>query len=186
VAFLRERKSSDEQELSTLERNIADLDRRSVESEGLGDSLQVTLTTLYDALERCVHDDLPFRLEEREPRLSELKNDLSRPDNSPAEKIRRLLQVYQIEAAYGATADVMEQPVTLGADTFPARVLRVGRLALFWRTKDGRRVGRYDRSARSWVELGSMYRKSIGQAFDMVERRRPIEAISLPVGRIDP
>jgi len=65
-------------------------------------------------------------------------------------------------------------------------VLRLGRVALFWRTPDGARAGVYDPGAAAWVERDSGERRRIGLALEMATRTRPIEVVDLPLGRIAP
>lgn len=186
VAFLKDRKATDEERVAALDQSLADLERRIAEWNGLDDSLQVALKSLCGVLEPGVLDDLPFRAGDRQMRLAELESDVARPDASPAEKVGRLFDLLQTEAAYGITSDVSEQKVAVGADTLFAQVLRVGNLSLLWRTPDGKRGGRYDRATNSWIELPANSRGRIKRAIDMASRKRPVEVISLPVGRIQP
>jgi hypothetical protein len=59
-------------------------------------------------------------------------------------------------------------------------------LSVFWQTPDGERVGEYDRVTNRWVEISGKYVRSISAAVEMAEKRRPIELLRLPVGRISP
>jgi hypothetical protein len=146
----------------------------------------VTVDSLYNILERSVENSLPFRIEERRARLSDLKASLALTDTEPADKLRKLLDAFQLEATYGMTTDVIEQELTVGGETVVADVLRIGRLSLFWRSVDGKRVGRYDRAASRWVELPGKYNGTVGRAIEMVSHERPVEVLSLPLGEAQP
>ena len=126
------------------------------------------------------------RPEERAARLASLRLELARPDVSGAEKLRRLLEALQIEAGYGSTAEVYQERIVVAGDSLHVDLLRVGRLSLFWRTPDGRRVGEYDRVAAEWTELPGKYKRSIARAMEMTTRRRAFDLIALPIGRISP
>jgi hypothetical protein len=172
--------------LRGLEDRVAELERRLEESARLVAGLQDTLVTLLARLETHVAEDLPFLPDERGMRLEHLREELVRPEVEPSEKLRRLLEALQIEAQYGASAEVYQDRIAVGADTLFVDVLRLGRLSLFWRTPDGTRAGEYDRAGQRWVELPAGVRRPIGLAIEIAERRRPVELIALPLGRIRP
>jgi hypothetical protein len=184
--FLMGRKANDERQLAELRESIAELQQRMADLLRQEDAAREIVRTIDGRLEQSVHGDLPFLLVEREKRLSNLKSELALSDPAPAELLRRLLEALQFEAAYGSTADVTQQRLTVGADSVSAQVLRVGRLALFWRTEDGKRVGRYDRAAHAWVELPSKYNRGIGEAIEMTSHVRPAGIVPLPMGRMKP
>ena len=186
IAFLKDRKATDEERLSALDRTLADLEQRIARAGGLEDSVKTALGQLCDAIEPSVRGDLPYRTADRQSRFDGLKSDIENPGVFPAEKIQKLFDFLQTEAAYGITVEVAEQRIAVGADTLVAQVLRTGRLGLYWRTPNGNRAGRFDRETGAWVELGSGPRGRISRAVEMALRERPIEVIALPVGRIQP
>ena len=186
VEFLMGRKANDERQLAELSESIAELQQRMADLKRLETAVRDTVRTIDGRLEQSVHGDLPFLLAEREKRLASLKSELASSDAAPAELLRRLLEALQFEAAYGSTADVTQQRLAVGADSVSAQVVRIGRLALFWRSTDGKRAGRYDRAAQTWVELPSKYGRGIGEAIDMASHLRPAGIVSLPIGRIGP
>lgn len=186
VDFLLERKAVEEKRLTAMERSIAEMNRRLEESDRLSDSIQDTLNAIYGRLEDWVRRDLPFAKIERETRLEYLKKDLVRPDMTDADKLRRLLEVLQIEMNYGSTVEVTQQKVDIAGEDLFVDLLRVGRVSVFWRTPDGKRCGEYDRGTGGWVEFPGKRSRAIGEAMEMASRIRPVELISLPLGRIQP
>jgi hypothetical protein len=186
LAFLKDRQATDETRLAALEQSLAALERQITHSGELEDSLQSALNSICDALDPIVRGDLPFRVADRQSRLDGLRSDIASPDVPPAEKVRKVFEMLQSESAYGVTVEVAEQRVAVGADTLIAQVLRVGNLALLWRTPRGDRAGRFDRATNSWVELPANARGSIRKAIEMAERERPYDVVPLPVGRIQP
>ena len=137
-------------------------------------------------LEAWVEKDLPFLPEERAGRLRLLREGLARTDISGAEKLRQLLEALLVECEYGDTVEVYEQRIEVEGEPIFAIVFRLGRLSIFWQTPDRARVGEYDRVTNRWVELPGRYARSISAALEMAEKRRPIELLRLPVGRISP
>jgi hypothetical protein len=59
-------------------------------------------------------------------------------------------------------------------------------VSVFWRTPDGKRCGEFDRGTNQWVEFPGKYNRNIEAAMDMATRMRPVELLSLPLGRIQP
>lgn len=185
IRYLSERKAVEADRLAALDDRNTELERRLTESDRLNAVLQDTLMSIYDDLESWVKRDLPFLLDERNHRLAALRTELLRPDVAGAEKLRRVLEALQVEASYGNTVEVGQQGIVVSGVELNVDVLRMGRVSTFWRTPDGKRVGEYDRATGEWVELPSKYRRSIGQAMEMASRTRPIEILSLPLGRIE-
>jgi len=186
VAYLRERLARQQDKAAALDDAVAELNRRLDESGRLNAVIEDTLSVVLGRLERAVARDLPFLPEERGARLAGLRRELAEPDVGAAEKLRRLLEALMIEAQYGETVEVTPRTVTISGEEIHADVLRIGRLALFWRSPDGKRVGTWDPVAGQWTELGGGDSRTIGRAMEMATRMRPVELIALPLGSITP
>jgi hypothetical protein len=186
VGYLSERRAAETQKAAALQENVAELRRRLEESQRLQDSLADTLSVILERLEKWVARDLPFLPEERAMRLDLLRQELAKPDIPGSDKLRRLLETLQIEAAYGGTIEVHQDQIQMGAEELFVDVLRLGRISVFWRTPDGKRMGEFDRATGEWVELPDKYARSVGLALDMAARIRPVELVALPLGRIQP
>ena len=184
VEYLTGRKAVESKTLGALEASIAELERRLEESSRLQSSLQDTLNAILNRLDGWVESDLPFLIEERRSRISYLKEELVKPDVDGSEKMRRILEALQVEAGYGGTVEVDQQEIDINGEKLFVDVLRVGRISLFWRTPDGRRVGEFDRATAQWVELPGKFNRNIGSSMEMATRMRPVEVLSLPLGRI--
>ncbi len=186
VDYLTQRREIAEERLAALHERVAELERRLKESSRLAACLQDTLVAILRRVDCSVAHDLPFLAAERATRLASLKDDLARPDVTPAEKLRHLLEVLQIEAQYGGTVEVYQDRITVAGDSLCVDLLQLGRLSIFWRTPDGKRVGEYDRAIGQWVELPRKYRRPIDLAMEIATHRRPIGLVALPLGRLVP
>lgn len=186
VDWLTERKAAEMRRVQALESAVAELQRRLDETDRLESSIQDTLTVLLGRLEDQVDRGLPFLATEREQRLQLVAEELARPDVTSAEKLRRLLEAMQIEAGFASNIEVYQAEITVDGQPMFADILRVGRLALFWRTPDGSRVGHFDQAAGRWSELPGSEKRNIGLAMEMATRMRPFAVIELPLGRIAP
>jgi hypothetical protein len=186
VEYLEKKKAFEEKEVNELDEGIAELERRMVESVRLAEDLQDSLNVVVDHLEAWVNRDVPFLMEERQARLASVREAIARPDVTPAEKLRRVLEALQVEANYGNLADVSQEKIVVGGEEVYADIVRVGRVSIFWRSPDGKRVGEYDRASKSWIELESKYVQPINELREMVLRLRSTKVVSLPLGRIQP
>jgi hypothetical protein len=177
-----------ESRVAALVEKQNEIQRRRIETERLRDTLESHLVDSVYQLEEKIAGGLPFLPLERSERIESVKSLLSQPDVSVAEKCRRVMEVLKVEAEYGYTMEVYQKPIQVsdGTDsaTMMVDVLRVGRLAMFWRTPDGRTAGRYDRISGNWVTLPDRYLRSINDAVEVALRRRTIEMVNLPIGRI--
>lgn len=184
VQWLKERKSAETARVISLDGRISELARRLEEADRLEGSMQDTLLVILNRVEQVNVQGLPFLPEERENRLGQVRSELARPDFTAAEKLRRVLEVLQVEADYANSVEVYQGPILVDGTEIYADILRLGRVALFWQTPDMDRVGWYDQANGSFVELPSSEKRNIGRAIEMATRMRPIELIDLPLGKI--
>lgn len=184
--YLGRRETVERERVAARQARADELRRRLDESTRLKASLQDTLDAVFVRFEGAVADDQPFLPDERAARVSTLREVLARPETQPAEKLRRTLEALQVEAGYGATVEVYQDRIIADGEDLFVDVLRIGRLVLYWRTPDGKRAGWFDPGARVWTELPGRHRRNIGLALEMAARMRPVEPISLPLGRVTP
>jgi hypothetical protein len=163
-------------------------ERKIVEAGRIGENLQAHLESVVARLEENIARDLPFLPEERAGRIDEIKKLLAQPETSIAEKCRRVMEALKVEAEYGHTVEVYQQTIAIDgrASDQPvmADILRVGRLAIFWRTPDGGAVGHWDRATGKWTTLPKACRRHINDATEMALRQRTVDMVKLPLGRI--
>ncbi len=186
VAWLRERIAVEDQRATALDQRVAELERRLDESGRLQSVIQDSMVAVLQRLEKVVAADLPFLADEREARLRSLRGELARPEVNSAEKLRRLLEGLLVEAQYGETVEVTQERIGLDGQEMFVDMLRIGRLALFWRTPDGNRIGTWDPVSQAYVPLPDRHSRTLQKAMEMATRMRPVQLLSLPLGRIAP
>ena len=139
---------------------------------------------MIDALDQSVNLDIPFLMDERTERVTNLKGIMERSDVSVAEKFRKVMEAYQIENEFGWTGDYYTQSLTLddgdGPITRSFNMLRVGRVGLYFQSDDARVTGRWDNAARQWV-LDDSARNEIRKGMRMARQLIAPELISIPV-----
>lgn len=184
LAFLQERLAREDARAAALDGKVSEFERRLHESRRLQTVIQDTLDTVLGRLQSAVATDLPFLAEERATRLEFLRRTMVQPDVSAAEKLRILLEALLIEAQYGETVEAAPGTIVLDDGEIHVQILRIGRLAMFWRSPDGRRIGTWDPVRQAWIGLPGRHDRVIARALEMASRQRPTELVSLPLGRI--
>ncbi|MGH8457004.1 MAG: DUF3450 domain-containing protein, partial [Stenotrophobium sp.] len=124
----------------SLQRQLQDVDQTDQQ-------IMPLMLRMVSSLEKFVSQDLPFIKQERQERIDSLKRLMTDPSVNIAEKYRRILEAYQVEADYGRTLGAERAQV----DDRTVDVLRIGRTALFYLSIDGDSAGRWDAAAGKWV-----------------------------------
>ena len=136
---------------------------------------------MLEGLEKYVSLDTPFHIEERKQRLDLVRASLSNPKVTASEQVRQILEAYNIEAEYGRKLDAYDETIVLDGQEVVVNILRVGRLGMFYQTKDGRDTGYWDPDTQTWEEISGSYRTQIRDGIRMAKKEAPIDMLMLPV-----
>ena len=136
---------------------------------------------MIKGLEEFMALDVPFLMEERNRRLSQIKGLMEKAKVSVSEKFRRVIEAYQIENEYGRTLEAYRGVQNLDGREFTVDFLRVGRIVLVYQTLDGKKSGYWDQEKRTWKKLSSRYRRPIQQGIRMARKQIAPNLITLPV-----
>ncbi len=181
---LEENKAGLDKQLKIQHLIIAEAKRKIEEAELIRANLHSYLGSIIAQLEEGIKKDLPFLLEERNARILSIKELLSRPDKTDAEKYRRVMEALQIETVYGRTVEVYSETIDFNEQSVLVDILRLGRLSLFCRTPDKKKVAHYDQIAKKWVLLPANKWHEVGKAIEMAGHERTSDLARLPIGRI--
>ncbi len=144
--------------------------------------IQPLVLRMLEALEQFVELDVPFHSDERAERIAMLNSNMDRADISVAEKFRQILEAYKIEAEYGRKLDTYEDTLSVDGQDREVNVLRVGRIALMYQTKDTELAGAWDQKQRQWVPLDSgEYRSAILKGIRIAKKQASIDIMNLPI-----
>lgn len=171
--------------LGVEQQRIEAQQRRLEETARLRENLLVWLEGQALRLEEDVHRGLPFLQTERERRLADLQLVLADPYAPLYEQFRRVFEALLVEAEYGYSHDVYRDEIILERQPVQVDLVRVGRLALFYRTLDRSSVGVYDPATRQFRPLVSADIAAVARADALIQREIAPVLISLPVGRIE-
>lgn len=133
---------------------------------------------MLDTLENFIQIDTPFRQEERRGRVDLVRSSLAKPKVTASEQVRQVLEAYNIEAEYGRKIDTYEDKLEDGT---VVNILVIGRIGMFYQTKDERTSGRWNNETGEWEELSSTYRKPIRDGIRMAKKLAPTDMLLMPV-----
>ena len=137
---------------------------------------------MIDALSDFVKLDIPFLIEERTERVKKLRTLMDRPNVTEAEKYRLITEAYQIENEYGRTIEAYQgQLKDNDGQERDVEFLRVGRVALVYRTFDGEQIGAWDQNSRAWVDLPAQYTKSVRDGFRIARKQAAPNLFRVPI-----
>ena len=137
---------------------------------------------MVDGIDQFVQLDVPFLIEERRNRVANLRNLMQRADASPAEKVRRVLQAYQIENEYGRTIEGIRGTVaTTDGRQLTVDFLRVGRVALYYKTLDDAQIARWNQDNRTWEAIDSDFVSPIKKALSIAREQAAPDLLLLPI-----
>ncbi len=163
-----------QEEILRLKSGLEDMAEIGIRLEPYLDDLAVKIKEIND-------NDLPFSLVERERRLADLNDALNGYDVDLAEKLRRLMEVLKIEAGFGRGFEVSEEVLNKDTGETAVRVLRLGRIGLYYLTLDGAKAGWFNRELKVWEELSGGYSEAIKEALRMALKQRAFDLVCLPV-----
>ena len=124
---------------------------------------------------------MPFLKEERAERVSFLRDVMQKSDVSDAEKYRKIMEAYQIENEFGRTIEAYEGDLEVQGENREVDFLRIGRVALLYRSYDGSLVGAWDQKTGAWVELDRSYNEKIRDGLRMARKHAAPSLILAPL-----
>jgi len=182
ISWLKYQQGKHKTYIQRLRQNVADLEYKKAEAGRLDDNLAPYLEETVARLAEAVDEDMPFLPDERSQRLKHLGDWLNDYQLKPSEKLRRILQALQVEAGYGRDLQTTDAVLDLSAiGETEVSLLRIGRVAMYYLSLDGTRVGRWNGDTRQWEPLDKSHIRTIRRVLDMAERKRSVEIVRIPL-----
>jgi len=137
---------------------------------------------MLDALESFVALDTPFLMKERTERVARLREMMERSDVAAAEKLRRVIEGYQIENDYGRTIEAYKGSTEVGGKELEVDFLRIGRVALLYQTVGGATTGAWDKAEGAFIELPpETYKAQVAQGLKVARKQVAPDLMIIPV-----
>lgn len=168
------------------------VDNQQQEINALGDSISKVslierqivplMMQMVETLAEFVGLDAPFLPEERNQRVTRLREMMERSDVTAAEKFRRILEAYEIENDYGRTIEAYKGSLELDGATREVNFLRVGRVALLYQTDGGELTGAWDQASRNWQTLApERYKREVAAGLKIARKQVAPDLLVLPI-----
>jgi hypothetical protein len=173
---------------ASLNRNITaqqrQLERLRLDIEnvsGLQRAMQPLMEDMLATLGDVVEADLPFNLDERRDRVSRLNKVMGDPTMSAAQRYRLIVEAYQIENEYGRTIGSYEGSIDDDGTLRTGEFLRVGRIALIFKTADDSVLKIYDKDQKAYVDLNKSYVPDVRLGLRMAKEQTAPALLPVPV-----
>lgn len=186
VTWLQYQRQKHETYVQGLKDNISRLEAKKLEARKVREQLEPYLEEVVDRLEKLIAADLPFLSEERQQRLMFLRNTMNDYHLSLGEKLRRVFEALQVEATYGKMVTASEATLDIEGSETQVTIFRLGRVAMFYQSLDGEKIGRWNRETKKWEPLSKDFERDIRRALEMARRERSVQLIQLPLGAVKP
>ena len=163
-----------------LERLRTDIDNVAGLQRGMQPLMEDMVATFSD----LVAADLPFNLEGPDGRLARvdrLNKVMGDPNLSAAQRYRLIVEAYQIENEFGRTIGTYEGPIDDGGTARSGEFLRVGRIALMFKTADDSVLKIWDKDQKGWVNLNKSYLPDVRLGLRMAKEQTAPALLPVPV-----
>jgi len=152
-----------------------------VKSKDIEPQVVPLMKKMLVALEQFIKTDLPFKLDERLESIGDLKALMVNSEATTSDRFRNIMDIYTVETEYGNTYEAYPGSVDIDGTDTPVDILRVGRLALYYQTKDKKTSGMWDRTNKSWKVLPDSNNRSIRTAIKVAAKTIAPELMTLPI-----
>ena len=170
-----------ELQIADQKKNLVSLDKSIASAATMERDISPLVVSMIDALEQFVVLDLPFSREERLERAAKLRDNLGRSDLSSAEMFRQVLEAYKIELDYGNNIEAYTQTETIDGAAQDVNILRIGRIAMMYQTKDQSRSAVWNKESGGWEALDSGWKGDIREGIKIAKKQSPINIMNIPV-----
>jgi hypothetical protein len=166
---------SQNEELASLQEQIDSV-------EEVGRAVTPLMLKMIEALDSHVQLDVPFLFDERKDRVAGLRVLMRLSDVAEPERYRRILEAYQIENDYGRTIDAHSGMIEKGDEEVPVDFLRIGRIGLMYKTRDGQEYGVWNQADRQYEVLDSSdYANWIDEGLRVAKKQAAPQLIRVPL-----
>lgn len=176
----------EELRIRQLEQDMEQNRERAREAGVAGDALIPVAYRILDGMEARVRDGLPFKTEDRLTALKEIRSQIESGAIDPPRAVNRLWRLYEDELRITRDNGLYSQVIPLGGDRVLADIAKIGAVAIYFQTRDGR-MGFVTRADDDWnfvvAESGSD-REQINALFDSLKKQIRTGYFKLPNGSI--
>jgi len=136
---------------------------------------------MIEALDQFIDLDLPFDVDQRKDRIVKLRDNFSNSSLSHAERFRQVLEAYKIELDYGNNVEATTQNINVDGVDLDVNVLRIGRIAMMYQTKDQAITAAWNSDTEDWERLSQgEYGSAVSEGLRIANQQSPINVMTIP------
>ena len=168
-----------------------EVDRQSTQIENLQldvnnvENIQRAMLPMMEemlaTLEEFIAADMPFLEAERADRVARLRDVMTKSDVSEAQRDRLIIEAFQIENEYGRTIEAYPGTVATDSGELSVEFLRIGRVALIYKTADDSVLRIYDADSGAYVDLDKKYLADVRLGLRMAKEQTAPALLGVPV-----
>jgi len=169
-----------------LEQDLEDNRARAREAGAAGEALLPVAMRVIERIEAHIEASFPFKRSERLEALAEIRSQTESGALDPPRAINRLWRFYEDELRLTRDNGLYSQIIPLGSDRVLADIAKIGAVALYFQTRDGR-SGWVTRAGGDWqftLAESSQDRQQINELFDSLKKQIRTGYFELPNGTI--
>jgi len=139
------------------------------------------MVNMVDALDQFIDLDLPFLIDERKERIEKLRANQGNSSLSEAERFRQVLEAYKIELDYGNNVEASTKSVEVDGVALDVNILRIGRIAMMYQTKDQSVTAAWSKEIGDWEQLSQgEYASAVSEGLRIANKQAPINIMTIP------
>lgn len=137
------------------------------------------MAKMLETLDKFIKADLPFHQDIRTDSVKQLEKLMLDTTASTPDRFRSIMDIYAIEMEYGNTYEAYSDTQRVNGEEIEVDMLRVGRLALYYQTKDGKISGVWDRKTSTWAAVPEEMNRHLRKAIKVAAKQIAPELMSL-------
>ncbi|WOI53620.1 DUF3450 domain-containing protein [Parvularcula sp. LCG005] len=149
--------------------------------EGLQRAVLPLLEEMLGQLEAFVAADIPFLSQERNDRIARLQEVMTDSTQTAASRYNLIMEAYQIENEYGRTMDSYKGVVDNDGQELTVEFLRIGRLALIYKSADDSILRIYNKDTGQFENLDKSFMQEVRRGIRMANEQTPPDLLQIPV-----
>ncbi len=165
------------------ERKIVAIQQDIENVSGLQQAILPLMEDMAATFKQIVEADIPFEIDDRRDRADARIEMLDKPEGevSVAQKYRLLVEAYQIEMEKGRTIGAYEGSIEANGEPVLGQFLRIGRIALVFKTDDDSVLKFWNNSSRAWEDLPGSFLPDVKLGLRMAKEQTAPGLLPIPV-----
>jgi len=157
---------------------IVSYNEQMAELESTNRAVVPMVIEMVDMLRKIIEADIPFRINTRLQRVTQLENMLDVSNVTTSEKYRKVTEAYQIELDHGRSVSTYQADIDGG---IKVNFLQIGRTALLYQTLDEKKSGWWNTQTKRFEELPEQYNSAIKEGIRIAAKQAAPDLIGLPI-----